>query len=85
MFSRKRIHNLIKNTYEGFLTDVEIQNVLNGQDYYFDAKEIEERLNSYTEYQQEKFMQEMEEMEALDKEIIDEEKEENVYKKQLLS
>ena len=76
MFSRKRIHNLIKDTYEGFLTTQEIENVLNGQDYYFDATEVSDRLESYTERQQEKFMQEMEQQEKEDASPV---------KKQLLS
>lgn len=76
MFSRKRIHNLIKDTYEGFLTTQEIENVLNGQDYYFDATEVSERLEAYSDYHQEKFMQEMEQQEKEDASPV---------KKQLLS
>ena len=82
MFARRKIHRMIKNRYAGFLSDVEIENVLNGQDYYFDAEEISSRLESYSAYHQEKFMQEME---ALEKEIPDEEKSEPMFKKQLLS
>ena len=82
MFARRKIHRMIKNRYAGFLSDVEIENVLNGQDYYFDAEEISSRLESYSAYHQEKFMQEME---ALEKEIPDNEKEEPMFKKQLLS
>lgn len=82
MFARRKIHRMIKNRYAGFLSDVEIENVLNGQDYYFDAEEISSRLESYSAYHQEKFMQEME---ALEKEIPDNEKEEVMFKKQLLS
>ena len=85
MFARRKIHRMIKNRYAGFLSDVEIENVLNGQDYYFDAEEISSRLESYSAYHQEKFMQEMQEMEALEKEIPDEEKSEPMFKKQLLS
>ena len=87
MFARRKIHRMIKNRYAGFLSDVEIENVLNGQDYYFDAEEISSRLESYSAYHQEKFMQEMEalEKELLEKEIPDNEKEEPMFKKQLLS
>ena len=76
IFSRKRVHNLIKETYDGFLTKQEIENVLNGQDYYFDATEVSDRLESYMERQQEKFMQEMGQQEKEDASPV---------KKQLLS
>ena len=59
-FSRKKIHKMMRNRYAGFLTETEIENVLNGQDYYFDSEEIGERLESYTEFQQKKFEDELE-------------------------
>lgn len=68
MFDRKRVHNLIKNTYAGLLTEDEIANVLNGQDYYFDAEELNTRLENYSEYHKELFEQEMEKLQS---EILD--------------
>ena len=59
-FSRKKIHKMVRNRYTGFLTEKEIENVLNGQDYYFDSEEIAERLETYTEFQQKKFEAELE-------------------------
>ena len=59
-FSRKKIHKMMRNRYAGFLTDVEIENVLNGQDYYFDSEEITERLENFTEFQNKKFEAELE-------------------------
>ena len=55
MFARKKLHKMVRNRYAGFLTEKEIENVLNGQDYYFDSEEIGERLETYTEFQQKKF------------------------------
>jgi len=82
MFSRKRIHRLIKDTYSGLLSEKEIENVLNGQDYYFDAEELSERLESFTEYQRNKYEEEMEKISSA---IPDEEKEEPLIKKILVS
>ena len=81
-FSRKKIHKMVRNRYAGFLTEKEIENVLNGQDYYFDSEEIGERLETYTEFQQKKFEAELE---ALQKESEDEQQTKKVKKKHLLS
>lgn len=59
MFARKKLHRMVKERYSGFLTEKEIENVLNGQDYYFDAEEIADRLDTYNEYHQKCFEQEM--------------------------
>ena len=59
-FSRKKIHKMVRDRYAGFLTEKEIENVLNGQDYYFDSEDIAERLETYTEFQQKKFEAELE-------------------------
>ena len=82
MFDRKRVHKMVRDAYEGLLTDQEIDNVLKGQDYYFDAEELGERLESYTEFQQKKFEAELE---ALQKESEDEQQTKKVKKKPLLS
>lgn len=70
MFDRKRVHNLIKNTYVGFLTEDEISSVLNGQDYYFDADEIADRLDSYAEYHQKMFEEEMERLSEPEEPVV---------------
>ena len=43
-FSLRWVEGIIRNTYKHFLTESEIDDVLNGKDYYFDAAEIAERL-----------------------------------------
>ena len=60
MFDRKRVHKMVRDAYEGLLSEQEINNVLNGQDYYFDADELGERSESYTDFQQKKFEAELE-------------------------
>ena len=60
MFDRKRVHKMIRDAYEGLLTEQEIDDVLKGQDYYFDAEELGERLEAYTEFKQKKFEAELE-------------------------
>ena len=60
MFDRKRVHKMVRDAYEGLLTEQEIDNVLKGQDYYFDVEELGERLETYTEFQQKKFEAELE-------------------------
>ena len=60
MFARKKLHKMVRNRYAGFLTETEIENVLNGQDYYFDSEEIGERLENFTEFQKKKFEAELE-------------------------
>ena len=82
MFDRKRVHKMVRDAYEGLLTDQEIDNVLKGQDYYFDADELGERLENFTEFQQKKFEAELE---ALQKESEDEQQTKKVKKKPLLS
>ena len=82
MFDRKRVHKMVRDAYEGLLTDQEIDNVLKGQDYYFDAEELGERLENFTEFQQKKFEAELE---ALQKESEDEQQTKKVKKKPLLS
>ena len=60
MHGRKKIHRMMKERYEGFLTDVELLRILDGVDMWFDRDEIEERLENYTEFQRKKWEQEME-------------------------
>ena len=82
LHSRKKIHRMMHERYEGLLDIEEIKSVLNGSDMWLDRDELAERLERYSEVQREKFVQEME---ALEKEIPDNEKEEAMFKKQLLS
>lgn len=42
--------NLVKNIYEGFLTETEIDSVLEGKEFFFDAEEILERVQKREEY-----------------------------------
>lgn len=43
-------NNLIRTTYEGFLTETEIEEVLKGKQLYLEAPEIEERLDRRQKY-----------------------------------
>ena len=70
-FSRKKIHKMVRDRYAGFLTEKEIENVLNGQDYYFDSEEIAERLENYTEFQQKKFEDELEAFQKEQEDTLD--------------
>ena len=70
-FSRKKIHKMVRDRYAGFLTEKEIENVLNGQDYYFDSEEIGERLETYTEFQQKKFEAELEAFQKEQEDTLD--------------
>jgi len=45
-FSTKQIKHILENTYNGFLTPAEIADVHKGVEFWFDAKEIEKRLQS---------------------------------------
>ena len=46
-FMRKQTHKMVRKRYTGFLTDAEIEKVLEGTDFYFDSEEILERLEGY--------------------------------------
>ena len=70
MFDRKRVHKMVREAYEGLLTEQEIDNVLKGQDYYFDAEELGERLETYTEFQQKKFEEEMERLSEPEEPVV---------------
>ena len=71
MFDRKRVHKMIRDAYEGLLTEQEIDDVLKGQDYYFDADELGERLETYTEFQQKKFEAELEAFQKEQEDVIE--------------
>lgn len=47
----RQIRRWVTNTYTGFLTEEEIENVIGGRDYYFDVDNgLVERLTAYGEY-----------------------------------
>lgn len=54
-FYARMNEKLVKNTYTGFLTPEEIQDVLNGKDVYLEDADVAERLEQYAEFRQ--FMQ----------------------------
>jgi ATP-dependent protease ClpP protease subunit len=45
-FSEKHMPVVFKNAYAGFLTDSEIEDVINGQDIYLDGNEVVERFRN---------------------------------------
>lgn len=46
-FDKKWLEKNIREIYKGFLTDDEIDRMMRGEDFYFDADEIVERLENY--------------------------------------
>lgn len=46
----KLIRRFVEDTYTGFLTQDEIEEVLRGQDKYFEGEELVARLTAYAEY-----------------------------------
>lgn len=52
-FSRKQLRNLYESVYSGFLTTNEIEDVIKGTPFYFDADELAERLDNLTIYREE--------------------------------
>ena len=56
-FSAKIINNLLDRTYEGFLTNDELETVKKGQEIWLDCNDIEKRLESRFEYQKDKMKQ----------------------------
>lgn len=53
-FSRKQLRNLYESVYSGFLSQEEIEDVIKGTPFYFDADQLAERLDNLTEYRQSK-------------------------------
>ena len=43
-FNKRYLENIMKDTYKYFLTDSELQQMLDGKDFWFDAEEINTRL-----------------------------------------
>lgn len=48
-FLRRQTHSRVREEYANFLTSEEIENLLKGADYYFNADEIMERLDVFAE------------------------------------
>ncbi|RYY51295.1 MAG: hypothetical protein EOO06_00780 [Chitinophagaceae bacterium] len=49
-FSRKQLRTLYESVYRGFLSEEEIQDVIKGTPFYFDADQLEGRLDNLEEY-----------------------------------
>lgn len=49
-FSRKQLRKLFENVYNGFLTPTELEDLIKGTPFYFDAQQLAERLEDLTEY-----------------------------------
>jgi len=59
----KTTHNLMRKTYEGFLTEDELSSMLDGREIFLDANDIIEHLEQREEYQEQKLIL-LEEMKA---------------------
>ncbi len=51
-FSKPWLDNLNRTVYEGFLTSKEIERMLRGEDFHFDAEQITERLDKFTAHKE---------------------------------
>lgn len=52
-FSRKQLRSLYESVYTGFLTEDEIEDVIKGTPFYFDAQQLAERLDNLSAYRAE--------------------------------
>lgn len=50
--SDKMINRFVRTTYAGFLTDDEIERVIDGKEVYFEGDELAQRLSAYSQYRQ---------------------------------
>lgn len=48
--SSKMIERFVRSTYTGFLSEEEIERVLDGREMYFEGDELAQRLSSYAQY-----------------------------------
>ena len=60
----EQIRRFVRSTYKNFLTDVEIDAVLDGKEMYIGPEELEERLVVYSEAREVEYRQHFEEMMA---------------------
>lgn len=58
----EQIRRFVRSTYKNFLTDVEIDAVLDGKEMYIGPEELEERLGVYSEARESEYRQHFEEM-----------------------
>lgn len=47
---KRQVERFVKNTYTGFLTEAEIQEVIGGKDMWFDGDDLAQRLSNYSTY-----------------------------------
>lgn len=52
-FARKSLRNLFESVYSGFLSPDELEDVIKGTPFYFDADQLAERLDRLTDYRME--------------------------------
>lgn len=50
--SDKMINRFVRTTYAGFLTDDEIERVIDGKEVYFEGDELAQRLSAYSQFRQ---------------------------------
>lgn len=60
---------LIKDTYEGFLTEKEIDEVISGKEFWFDADQIKERFDKREKYQEKLAKAEVKQLKASTKKM----------------
>jgi ATP-dependent protease ClpP protease subunit len=53
-FARKQLRSLFESVYSGFMSPDEIQDLIKGTPLYFDAEDLEGRLDNLTEYRNSK-------------------------------
>lgn len=69
--SDKMINRFVRTTYAGFLTDDEIERVIDGKEVYFEGDELAQRLSSYAVYRDKLRTAYAEEDEGLDTDPFD--------------
>ena len=75
-FKRCAAHHLndaekrARETYKHFLSDEELDRLLNGEEFYFNSEEIGNRLDIRAQKLEEAFEEEMEEMSAIDQLLL---------------
>lgn len=50
--SDKMINRFVRTTYAGFLTEDEIERVIDGKEVYFEGEELAQRLSAYAQYRE---------------------------------
>lgn len=53
-FSRKSLERLYRDVYSGFISESQLEEVINGKPFYFDCDELEEALTNLSKYREEK-------------------------------